>query len=158
MLVLPSPYLPSAYVFALLDSRRWYDQSFVPVFPINVILKRLPGPTASDCVDPGSIFKKVGMDYAGPVNIKYGHVWKPVIMKAYICIFVSLSVHLELVSDLTSEALQVCPKLSVIQRFHCSKFWLNVFAKISVDSKMDIIFCLILCIHFCCVSSSLIES
>ncbi len=32
-------------------------------------------------VTPGS---KVGIDYAGPVSIKYDHVRKPTIVKAYI--------------------------------------------------------------------------
>ncbi len=39
--------------------------------------------------------------------LKYGYVRKPTIVKAYVCVFVSLSVkavHLELVSDLTSVA------------------------------------------------------
>lgn len=58
-------------------------------------------------ITPGPVFEKVGVDYAGPVHIKYGYVCKPTIAKAYICIFVSLAVkavHLELVSDLTTEA------------------------------------------------------
>ena len=41
---------------------------------------------------PGSVFDNVGVDYAGPVYIKYGFVCKPTIIKAYVCIFVSLSV------------------------------------------------------------------
>ena len=48
---------------------------------------------------PGSVFDKAGLNYAGPILIKYGHVHKPVIVKAYICVFVSLAVkavHLEL--------------------------------------------------------------
>ena len=56
---------------------------------------------------PGPVFDNVGVDYAGPVYIKYGFVRKPTIVKAYICVFVALSVkavHLELVSDLTTEA------------------------------------------------------
>ena len=60
-----------------------------------------------ECVTPDLVFDKVGLDYAGPVYIKYGFVRKPTIVKAYICVFVSLSikaVHLELVSDLTSDA------------------------------------------------------
>ena len=64
-------------------------------------------------ITPGSVFDKVGVDYAGPVLIKYGHVRKPTIVKFYICVFVSLSVkavHLELVTDLTSEAFIVCLK------------------------------------------------
>ena len=56
---------------------------------------------------PGSVFNHAGVDYAGPVYIKYGFIRKPTTVKAYICVFVSLSVkaiHLELVSDLTTEA------------------------------------------------------
>ena len=62
-------------------------------------------PTAR--VSPDTVFDKVGIDYAGPINIKYGYVLKPTIVKAYVCVFVSLSVkavHLEPVSDLTTEA------------------------------------------------------
>ena len=58
-------------------------------------------------VTPDSVFNRVGFDYAGPVYIKYGFVRKPTIIKAYICVFVSLSVkavHLELVSDLSTDA------------------------------------------------------
>ena len=56
---------------------------------------------------PGLVFDKIGIDFAGPVQIKYAHVRKPVIVKAYVCLFVSLSVkavHLEPVSDLTTDA------------------------------------------------------
>ena len=59
------------------------------------------------------------MDYAGPFYIKYGFVRKPTIVKAYVCIFVSLSVkatHLELVSDLT--AFTSCLRCFVA---HCGK-------------------------------------
>ncbi len=63
---------------------------------------RTTSPRTHHCV-----FEKVGLDYAGPFLVKYGFVRKPVIVKAYLCVFVSLTVkaiHLELVSDLTSEA------------------------------------------------------
>ena len=56
---------------------------------------------------PDLVFNKVGVDYAGPVYIKYGFVWKPTIIKAYICVLIALSVkaiHLELVFDLTTDA------------------------------------------------------
>ena len=62
-------------------------------------------------VTPGKIFEEVGMDFAGPVFTKYSNVRKPVIVKSYICVFVSLSVkavHLELVSELTTEAFIAC--------------------------------------------------
>ena len=32
-------------------------------------------------ITPGSVFEKVGVDYAGPFQIKYGFVRKPTIMK-----------------------------------------------------------------------------
>ena len=62
---------------------------------------------------------KVGVDYAGPLQtgVKYGMLRKPVIMKSYICIFVSLNmkaVHLKAVSDSTSEAF-----IAVLRRFAC---------------------------------------
>ena len=60
---------------------------------------------------PGQVFDKVGLDYAGPLHIKYSYIRKPVIVKAYVCIFVSLTVkaaHLELVTDLTSDAFMAC--------------------------------------------------
>ena len=59
----------------------------------------------------GPVFNKVGVDYAGPLLIKYGHVRKPTIVKSYICVSVSLTVkavHLELVSDLTTDAFIAC--------------------------------------------------
>ena len=58
-------------------------------------------------ITPDSVFERVGIDYAGPFLVKYGSVKKPIVVKAYLGIFVSLTVkavHLELVSDLTSEA------------------------------------------------------
>ena len=62
-------------------------------------------------VTPDSVFEKTGLDYAGPLSIKYGHVRKPIIVKAYVCVFISLTVkavHLELVSDLTTAAFIAC--------------------------------------------------
>ena len=53
-----------------------------------------------ECATPGSVFEKVGMDYAGPFRLSMFSC-KPTIV---LCIFVSLTVkaiHLELVSDLT---------------------------------------------------------
>ena len=68
---------------------------------------------------PDSIFDRVGIDYAGPVLIKHAHVRKPTIVKAYVCVFVALSVkavHLELVSDLTSEAFLACLRRFIARR------------------------------------------
>ena len=42
-------------------------------------------------VSPGIVFENVGVDYAGPILIKYGHVRSPTVVKVYISVFVSLS-------------------------------------------------------------------
>ena len=60
-----------------------------------------------DRMIPGSVFARVGVDYAGPLLIKCGSTRKPVLVKAYICVFVCFSVkavHMELVSDLTTDS------------------------------------------------------
>ena len=56
---------------------------------------------------PDIVFENVGVDYAGPISVKYAYVCKPTVIKSYMCVFVSLSVkavHLELVSVLTTDA------------------------------------------------------
>ena len=66
-------------------------------------------------VTPAMAFTHTGMDFAGPFSIKMGHVRKPVILQAYLCIFVCLTfkaVHIEVVSEQTTEAFLAC-----LQRF-----------------------------------------
>jgi len=68
---------------------------------------QLMGQLPIERLTPGPVFDKVGIDFAGPVQTKYAHVRKPVIVKSYVCLFISLSVkavHLEPVSNLTSDA------------------------------------------------------
>ena len=64
---------------------------------------------------PSPPFHITGIDYAGPFSLKLGCTRKPVIVKAYLAIFVCFStkaVHMEVVSDLTTEAF-----LAVLKRF-----------------------------------------
>ena len=92
------------------------------VRPHNQMLGQLP----LERVTPGSVFEKVGVDYAGPFQIKYGFVRKPTIVKAYICIFVSSyvrAVHLELVSDLTAEAFLAALRRFIARRGHPLLIW-----------------------------------
>lgn len=52
-------------------------------------------------------FEHCGVDYAGPIRITMAKRRNPVILKAYICLFVCMStkaVHIELVSDLSTPA------------------------------------------------------
>ena len=90
--------------------------------PQSQLLGQLP----LERVTPGSVFQRVGVDYAGPVKIKYGMVRKPTIVKAYICVFVSLSVkavHLEAVSDLTSEAFIATLRRFIARRGYPTLIW-----------------------------------
>ena len=68
-------------------------------------------------------FSDTGMDFAGPFDIKQGHIRRPVIIKAYICIFVCMAtkaVHLEVTSDLTTESFVACLRRFVARR-NCPK-------------------------------------
>ena len=87
---------------------------------------QMVGQLPIESTTPDSVFEKVGIDYAGPLYIKYGSVRKPTIVKGYVCIYVSLSVkavHLELVSDLTSEAFIACLRHFVAHRDKPSLTW-----------------------------------
>ena len=51
-------------------------------------------------------FEITGIDYAGPLTLKKGHTRKPVLIKAYLAIFVCFAtkaVHIEVIEDLTTE-------------------------------------------------------
>ena len=77
-------------------------------------------------VTPDIVFSNVGVDYAGPVLIKLGAVRRPTVIKAYIAVFVSLSVkavHLELVSNLSTEAFLACLRRFVSRRGKPSTMW-----------------------------------
>lgn len=79
--------------------------------PVPQMMGQLP----LERVTPGYVFERVGVDYAGPFTIKTGKSRKPTLLKSYACIFVSLTVkavHIELVSDLTTEAF-----LAALRRF-----------------------------------------
>ena len=87
---------------------------------------QLQGQLPPERVNPGPIFEKVGLDYAGPFNIKYGFIRKPIIVKAYICLFVSLSnkaVHLEVVSDLTTNTFIATLRRFISRRGLPSLIW-----------------------------------
>ena len=77
-------------------------------------------------VTPGSVFEKVGVDYAGPFHVKYGMVHKTTTVKGYVCVFVSLAVkavHLEVVSDLMTEAFIATLRRLIARRGYPSLIW-----------------------------------
>lgn len=84
------------------------------------------GQPPTEHVTPGPVFDQVGVDYAGPVVLKYGYIRKTTIVKAYICIFVSLTVNavqVDFVSDLTSGAFIACLRRFIIHRGCPSLIW-----------------------------------
>ena len=77
-------------------------------------------------MSPGPGFEKTGVDYAGPILTKLGHTRKPTIVKSYICVFISLTVkavHLEVVSNLTTEAFITCLRKFIARRGKPSLIW-----------------------------------
>ena len=68
---------------------------------------QLIGQLPPERVDPDYVFFHTGIDFAGPFQIKQGNTRKPVILKAHLAIFICFCtkvVHLELVSDMTTNA------------------------------------------------------
>ena len=77
----------------------------------NQIMGQLP----VDRITPSPPFTNTGLDFAGPFILKKGHTRHPVLVKAYLLLLVCFStkdVHIEVVSDLTSEAF-----LAALKRF-----------------------------------------
>ena len=75
--------------------------------PDHQMMADLPAPR----VNPTIAFTHTGMDFCGPFTIKMGHVRRPTYLKASICIFVCMTfkaVHLEVVSDESTEAFLAC--------------------------------------------------
>ena len=73
------------------------------------------GQLPSSRVTPSPVFSKTDIDYAGPFLLKKGYTRKPVLIKTYMCILVCFStkaVHLEAVSDLSTESF-----LATLKRF-----------------------------------------
>ena len=79
------------------------------------LLGQLPAPR----VTPTPPFSVTGIDYAGPFTLEKGHTRKPILIKAYLALFVCFStkaVHLEIISDLTTEAFLACLKRFIARR------------------------------------------
>lgn len=88
--------------------------------------KQLMGPLPKERITSAPVFERVGVDYAGPFLTKYGSTRKPTIVKSYLCLFVCLSVkavHLELVSDLTTDAFIATLRRFVARRGYPSQIW-----------------------------------
>lgn len=77
-------------------------------------------------VTPARAFLHSGVDFAGPINIRVSKGRGNRSYKGYICLFVCMvtkAVHLEAISDLTSQAFIAGYKRFVARRGHCSDIW-----------------------------------
>ena len=87
---------------------------------------QLMGQLPKERVTLDAVFNNIGLDYAGLVYLKQGSTRKPVIVKAFVCVFVSLSmkaVHIEAVSDLTSKAFLACLRRFISRRGKPTLLW-----------------------------------
>ncbi|KAL0850306.1 hypothetical protein ABMA28_012142 [Loxostege sticticalis] len=86
----------------------------------------LMGELPSCRVTPSKPFSNSGVDFAGPINIRCSKGRGQRSYKGYICLFVCMAtraVHIEAVSDLTSEGFLAAFKRFVARRGHCSHLW-----------------------------------
>lgn len=77
-------------------------------------------------VTPSKPFSSTGVDYAGPFNTKVIHLRGARQIKVYLCIFICLStkaVHLEVVTDLTTEAFIAALSRFISRRGRCSDIY-----------------------------------
>lgn len=77
-------------------------------------------------VNPHRAFINSGVDYAGPISIRTSKGRGQHATKGYICLFVCMStraIHLEAVTDLTSQAFIAAFRRFVARRGHCKHIW-----------------------------------
>lgn len=92
----------------------------------GVTQTQLMGQLPSARVTPIRPFKNSGVDYAGPIQIRTAKGRGHKSHKGYICLFVCMStraIHLEVVTDLTSEGFLQAFKRFVARRGFCSDIW-----------------------------------
>ncbi|GFV34988.1 integrase catalytic domain-containing protein [Trichonephila clavipes] len=72
-----------------------------------LVTSQLMGNLPRDSLVPDYLFNCSGVDFCGPFMIRYKNQRKGILHKIYICVFVcfvSKAIHIEIVSDLTSDA------------------------------------------------------
>lgn len=81
--------------------------------------KQLMGSLPQQRITAARPFERVGIDFAGPVDVKNSRLRRAVISKGYVCVivcFVTKAVHLELSSDLSTDAFLACFKRFIARR------------------------------------------
>ncbi|KAJ8705149.1 hypothetical protein PYW07_010976 [Mythimna separata] len=90
------------------------------------IKNQMMGSLPSVRCSPARPFLHSGVDYAGPINIRTTKGRGHRSYKGYICLFVCMStraIHLEVVSDMSTQAFLAAFRRFVSRRGHCAKIW-----------------------------------
>ncbi|GFT40338.1 integrase catalytic domain-containing protein [Trichonephila clavipes] len=91
-----------------------------------ILSSQIMGNLPSERVNISSPFTIAGLDLCGPFLVKYKNQRKGTLNKVYICVCICFStkaIHLELLSDLTSDALIATLKRFTSRRDKCSKIY-----------------------------------
>ncbi|GFY22155.1 integrase catalytic domain-containing protein [Trichonephila clavipes] len=91
-----------------------------------LVTSQLMGNLPRDRVDPDYPFNCSGVEFCGPFMIRYKNQRKGILHKIYICVFVcfvSKAIHIEIVSDLTSDAFIATLKRFFSRRGKCAKLY-----------------------------------
>ncbi|GBM01529.1 hypothetical protein AVEN_202404-1 [Araneus ventricosus] len=92
----------------------------------NQTIHQMMGDLPRDRIVPSRPFDKVGIDFAGPIITKPNLKRSKITIKSYIAIFICFSTkatHLEVVSDLTTEAFLACLRRFIARRSRPSIIW-----------------------------------
>ncbi|GFX58443.1 integrase catalytic domain-containing protein [Trichonephila clavipes] len=92
----------------------------------SLVTSQLMGNLPRDKVVPDYPFNCSGVEFCGPFMIRYKNQRKGILHKIYICVFVcfvSKAIHIEIVSDLTSDAFIATLKRFFSRRGKCAKLY-----------------------------------
>ncbi|GFU03750.1 integrase catalytic domain-containing protein [Trichonephila clavipes] len=88
-------------------------------------------------------FSITGLDLGGPYFVTYKHQRKGVLNKIYVCVcicFVTRAIHLEILSDLTSDAIIATLKRFMSRRGKCSKIFTdNATNFVGANSQLKVL-------------------
>ncbi|GFX85488.1 integrase catalytic domain-containing protein [Trichonephila clavipes] len=93
---------------------------------LPLVTSQRMGNLPRDRVVPDYPFNCSGVDFCGPFMIRYKNQRKGILHKIYICVFVcfvSKAIHIEIVSDLTSDAFIATLKRFFSRRGKCAKLY-----------------------------------
>ncbi|GFV18639.1 integrase catalytic domain-containing protein [Trichonephila clavipes] len=105
-----------------------------------LVTSQLMGNLPRDRVVPDYPFNCSGVDFCGPFMIRYKNQRKGILHKIYICVFVcfvSKVIHIEIVSDLTSDAFIATLKRFFSRRGKCAKLYSDN-GKTFVDANKEL--------------------